>query len=111
MPGMGMLQMFSLWRRTGVDGKHRNAGFFLYIDLSPWLPVKSNSEQPDSEREFSLAQKLLDAGVGVHPCEEHGEIPGHFRLVFSQDRDTLTEGLRRWGSFLAHTDPGFKDAC
>ncbi|KAG4443653.1 hypothetical protein IFR05_000839 [Cadophora sp. M221] len=82
--------------RAGIKYARRgNAGFFLYIDLSPWLPAKSNNEQPDSEREFSLAQKLLDTGVGVHPCEEHGEIPGHFRLVFSQDRDTLTEGLER----------------
>ncbi|KAH7350546.1 putative aspartate aminotransferase [Rhexocercosporidium sp. MPI-PUGE-AT-0058] len=74
---------------------HGNAGLFLYVDLSPWLPAKLNNEQSDSEREFSLAQKLLDTGVGVHPREEHGEIPGHFRLVFSQDRDTLAEGLRR----------------
>ncbi|KAH7420243.1 putative aspartate aminotransferase [Cadophora sp. MPI-SDFR-AT-0126] len=74
-----------------------NAGLFLFVDLSPWLPKKSHHEQPDSEREFALAQKLLDAGVGVHPCEEHGENPGHFRLVFSQDRDTLAEGLSRFG--------------
>ncbi|KAL2071895.1 hypothetical protein VTL71DRAFT_13130 [Oculimacula yallundae] len=72
-----------------------NAGLFLYVDLSLWLPSKSHDEQQDFEREFLLAQKLLDAGVGVHPCEEHGDKPGHFRLVFSQDRDTLKEGLRR----------------
>ncbi|KAK0108047.1 hypothetical protein ONS95_002871 [Cadophora gregata] len=72
-----------------------NAGLFLYVDLSPWLPPKTHHDQPDHEREFALAQKLLDAGVGVHPCEEHGESPGHFRIVFSLDRDTLAEGLRR----------------
>ncbi|KUJ17476.1 1-aminocyclopropane-1-carboxylate synthase [Mollisia scopiformis] len=72
-----------------------NAGFFLYVDLSPWLPAKT-SEVGDSEREFYLAQKLLNGGVGVHPGEEHGEKAGHFRLVFSSfDRDTLAEGLRR----------------
>lgn len=73
-----------------------NAGFFLYVDLSPWLPAKTAEAHGNLEREFSLAQKLLDGGVGVHPGEEHGEEPGHFRLVFSSfDRDTLGEGLRR----------------
>lgn len=42
-----------------------------------------------------LAQKLLDGGVGVQPCEEHGELKGHFRFVFSQKREVLEEGLRR----------------
>lgn len=70
-----------------------NAGFFLYIDLSPWLD--ESSTEAGNEREYALAQRLLDGGVGLHPCEEHNDIPGHFRLVFSQDRDTLSEGLKR----------------
>jgi 1-aminocyclopropane-1-carboxylate synthase len=75
--------------------KGGNAGFFLYIDLSPWLPVKSLESTDLREREYTLAQRLLDGGVGLHPCEEHWEVPGHFRLVFSQRRDVLDEGLRR----------------
>lgn len=75
----------------------RNAGFFLYVDLSPYLPAsKSNGPSDEREREFELAQKLLDGGVGLHPCEEHNGTAGHFRLVFSSfDKDTLVEGLRR----------------
>ena len=75
--------------------KRGNAGFFLYIDLSPWLPVNSTNWTDSREQEYALAQKLLDGGVGLHPCEEHWEEPGYFRLVFSQPRDVLDEGLRR----------------
>lgn len=69
----------------------RNAGFFLFIDLAPWLEPAEQGQN----REFVLAEKLLRAGVGLHPGEEHAEREGQFRLVFSQDRDTLDEGLKR----------------
>ncbi len=69
----------------------RNAGFFLYIDLSPWLPHGLEGK----EREYALAQRLLDGGVGLHPCEEHNVKPGWFRLVFSLERELLVEGLKR----------------
>ncbi|CRG88865.1 hypothetical protein PISL3812_05900 [Talaromyces islandicus] len=73
-----------------------NAGFFLYIDLSPWLVESSNGQQiGENDAEYALAQRLLDGGVGLHPCEEHGESRGHFRLVFSQEKEVLEEGLRR----------------
>ncbi|KAL5000447.1 pyridoxal phosphate-dependent transferase [Aspergillus recurvatus] len=75
--------------------KGGNAGFFLYIDLSPYLPTdKDNSLQPQ-EREFALAQRLLDNGLFLHPGEEHSKEPGWFRLVFSHDEHVLREGLRR----------------
>lgn len=70
----------------------RNAGFFIYIDLSPFLPKDGSTIQ---EREFALAQKFVDAGVFLHPGEEHGKEAGWFRFVFSQDEETLKEGLRR----------------
>jgi hypothetical protein len=70
----------------------RNAGFFVYIDLSPYLPSEDVSPR---EREFVLAQKLLDAGIFLHPGEEHSTDVGWFRLVFSQDEETLKEGLKR----------------
>jgi 1-aminocyclopropane-1-carboxylate synthase len=83
-------------KRAGIScWKGGNAGFFLYIDLSPWLPVKTGGKVDEREREYVFAQKLLDAGVGLHPCEEHWEEPGHFRLVFSSPREVLDEGLRR----------------
>jgi hypothetical protein len=59
------------------------------MDLSPWLCLS------DAEPEYELAQKLLDGGVGLHPREEHHEEIGWFRLVFSQEMDTLKEALHR----------------
>lgn len=71
---------------------YRNAGFFLYMDLSPYLPTDKNSTR---EQEFALARKFLNAGVFLHPGEEHGKSPGWFRLVFSHEEEVLREGLRR----------------
>ncbi|CBF75574.1 hypothetical protein AN3704.2 [Aspergillus nidulans FGSC A4] len=69
--------------------KGGNAGFFLYIELSPYLSL------PNQEHEFALAQRLLDNGLFLHPGEEHCKEPGWFRLVFSHDEHILREGLRR----------------
>ncbi|KAH7013539.1 pyridoxal phosphate-dependent transferase [Ilyonectria destructans] len=69
-----------------------NAGFFVWVDLSPYLPVELGGE---TNAEFALARKLVDAGVFLHPREEHSLKPGWFRLVYTQDPATVTEGLRR----------------
>ncbi|KAJ5659809.1 hypothetical protein N7507_006260 [Penicillium longicatenatum] len=83
----------SILEQGGIDyAKGGNAGFFVYVNLSPFL---SNDGSPAQEQEFALAQKLVDAGVFLHPGEEHGKDLGWFRLVFSQDENTLREGLRR----------------
>ncbi|KAL2811087.1 pyridoxal phosphate-dependent transferase [Aspergillus granulosus] len=73
--------------------KGGNAGFFVYVDLSPYLP-NDDTLQPQ-EREFALAQKLLDNGLFLHPGEEHCKYLGWFRLVYSHDEHVLREGLRR----------------
>ncbi|KAF2807027.1 PLP-dependent transferase [Mytilinidion resinicola] len=69
------------------------AGFFIYLNLSPWLLPKL--EDPEYVSEYDFAQELLDAGVEMHPREEHWEEPGHFRLVFGHERERLGEGVRR----------------
>ncbi|KAL4774186.1 pyridoxal phosphate-dependent transferase [Aspergillus nidulans var. acristatus] len=69
--------------------KGGNAGFFLYIELSPYLSLQTQ------EHEFALAQRLLDNGLFLHPGEEHSKEPGWFRLVFSHDEHVLREGLQR----------------
>lgn len=69
-----------------------NAGFFVWIDLSPYLPSELGGEKT---REFALAKKLKQEGVFLHPCEEHSVHPGWFRLVYSQDARIVTEGLER----------------
>ncbi|KAJ6090206.1 hypothetical protein N7486_009021 [Penicillium sp. IBT 16267x] len=88
----------SILDQGGIDyARGGNAGFFVYINLSPFLP---NDGSPTQEQEFSLAQKFVDAGVFLHSGEEHGKDPGWFRLVFSHDESTLREGLRRLLSVL-----------
>ena len=88
---VGLLCLFDFGLVILIMTVDRNAGFFLYIDLSPWLPHGLEGK----EREYALAQRLLDGGVGLHPCEEHNEKPGWFRLVFSLERELLFEGLKR----------------
>lgn len=78
-----------------------NAGFFVWVNLSPYLPPP-NEGLSDKEREQALAQKFLDSGVFLHPGEEHSLSPGWFRVVYSAvDRNVLDEGLRRY-AFILH---------
>ncbi|KAF2262072.1 putative aspartate aminotransferase [Lojkania enalia] len=83
-------------RRMGVRYlEGGNAGFFVYIDLSSYLPLESEGLS-DREREFKLAQELVDAGIFLHPGEEHGLKLGWFRMVYTAvERQVLEEGLRR----------------
>lgn len=68
-----------------------NVGFFIWVDLSPYLSRSLSSE----DAEFALAKKLRDHGVFLHPREEHSLHPGWFRIVYTQDPRTVTEGLKR----------------
>ncbi|KAJ5292472.1 uncharacterized protein N7443_008425 [Penicillium atrosanguineum] len=88
--------------RAGINYvKGGNAGFFIYVDLSPFLPDGDFIR----EQEFALAERFLDAGVFLHPGEEHGKDAGWFRLVFSQDESALKEGLRRLVLLLSVLKP------
>ncbi|KAL4933944.1 pyridoxal phosphate-dependent transferase [Aspergillus undulatus] len=86
---------------AGIDYiKGGNAGFFIYVDLSPYLPPSSPIISNDTlssgrEREFVLAQRFLDNGLFLHPGEEHCKELGWFRLVFSHEEEVLREGLAR----------------
>lgn len=73
-----------------------NAGFFVWIDLSPYLPSELDGEL---NQEFALAKRLREVGVFLHPREEHSLEPGWFRLVYTQDPRTVTEGLQRYVPF------------
>ena len=71
-----------------------NAGFFVWIDLSTYLSPKTEGLSAQ-EREFELAQRLVDNGVFLHPGEEHSSALGWFRLVYTVERGIVEEGLRR----------------
>ncbi|KAE9579444.1 1-aminocyclopropane-1-carboxylate synthase-like protein 1 [Colletotrichum fructicola] len=85
-------------RSLGIDYLEANAGYFMYTNLGPWLPPKESGT--DQEREFALAEKLVDNGVFLHPGEEHCLEPGWFRVVYSQDEGIVREGMRRIGQAL-----------
>ncbi|GJC87718.1 hypothetical protein ColLi_10556 [Colletotrichum liriopes] len=53
--------------------------------------------ESDQEREFALAESILEKGVFLHPCEEHCLAPGWFRLVYTQPQSIVGEGLRSAG--------------
>ena len=75
-------------RKMGIYFVPANAGFFVYIDLSPYLTPGI------ADTEFDLSQRLLNGGVFLHPKEEHGEA-GWYRMIYTQDQNTVAEGLRR----------------
>jgi 1-aminocyclopropane-1-carboxylate synthase len=71
-----------------------NAGFFVWVDLTQWLPPEGMKSE-GATREQMLAQKFLDHGVHLQPGEEHGR-KGWFRVVFTAlEKVALDEGLRR----------------
>lgn len=81
-------------RKIGVQYMEGgNAGFFVWTDLSPWLPPQMEG-QNGKEMEQMLAQKFLNNGVSLQPGEEHGRV-GWFRIVFTMERTTVQEGLER----------------
>ena len=75
---------------TDIFSRLSNAGFFLWIDLSACL------RSPTWEGEDELKQALYNHGVEMSAGHAyHDEKPGSFRFLFSMDRDTVEEGLRR----------------
>jgi DNA-binding transcriptional MocR family regulator len=74
---------------------HRNAGLFIWVDLSPYLDAPTE-EKDGWALEKELSDKLALAGVLMSRGEPyHNEEPGWFRLVFSRERGFVEEGLRR----------------
>lgn len=76
-----------------------HAGFFVYINLSRYLPPQGE-RRGVFERECMLAKKLVDGGVFLHPGEEHGIREGWFRVVYTMDKTVVEEGVRRLGMVL-----------
>lgn len=74
-----------------------NAGFFVWVDLSDHLPRDCDGEV---NAEFALAKLLVRGRVFLHPQEEHGNKPGWFRLVYTQDADIVTEGIQRYAVII-----------
>ncbi|KXJ88829.1 putative aspartate aminotransferase [Microdochium bolleyi] len=88
----------------GVDYvRGGGAGFFVFIDLSPYLAHSSDSEvgpfreeeQGPSAAEVALVRKMIDNGLYLAPRGESYSKPGWFRFVFSHEPHVIDEALRR----------------
>lgn len=90
-----------LLEKHGIDYRQgSNAGFFLWIDLRPWLPTVAADEDP-WKAEDELTQKLFKAKVFITSGKElSAECPGFYRFIFTQEGDVVTEALRRYVSLF-----------
>ncbi|PSN73767.1 PLP-dependent transferase, partial [Corynespora cassiicola Philippines] len=94
------LKLANVLARELLDGEGirymggSNAGFFLWVDLSPYLRQEDGKD--GWAREDRLMQRLLDAKVfltrGQGQSSKH---PGWFRFVFSHRGEVLREGVLR----------------
>jgi DNA-binding transcriptional MocR family regulator len=72
----------------------RNAGCFLWLNLSPFVSAMADKGGWSAEEE--LRGKLLDAGVLISTGSAYKfQRPGWFRVIFTLEKDVLEEGLRR----------------
>ncbi|KAI0164074.1 acc synthase [Xylariaceae sp. FL1272] len=80
--------------------KPGNAGFFLWLDLSPYLPSsEANGDGWTAHRQ--LAQRFREAGVVMSSGEPYkAPHPGRFRLIFCIPESSLREGIRRISSVI-----------
>ncbi|KAI1098340.1 acc synthase [Jackrogersella minutella] len=75
--------------------KNGNAGFFIWLDLAPFLPL-GEADGDGWVAERLLYERFNQAGVIMATGEAyHSPSPGKFRLVFCMEQDVLREGVRR----------------
>lgn len=86
----------SLLDQQGIAYADGGAGFFLLVDLRPFLATA------DAAGEEALWRRLLDANVNLTPGSAiRSATPGLFRLCFAGvSEDALVEGLRRIAGVL-----------
>ena len=69
-----------------------NAGFFLWIDLRPFLPTSDDLWAAETK----LSKLLFEQQVYLTDGKSmNAEEPGWFRLIFSQEERVIEEGFRR----------------
>ncbi|KAI0491165.1 PLP-dependent transferase [Xylaria cf. heliscus] len=86
----------SLLSQAGIGFHDKgNSGFFIWLDLSPFLPIEQTKGDGWAAQRL-LSQRLYVAGVFMSTGESYrAPDPGMFRLIFSLDEETLREGIRR----------------
>ncbi|GAB7363800.1 hypothetical protein MBLNU230_g4367t1 [Neophaeotheca triangularis] len=76
-------------------GYHRgaNAGFFLWVDLRPYLGVTGKE---DKEAEEVLMQRFMDNKLALTPgLSMSAEEPGWFRIVFTRSEEEMRLAMQR----------------
>ena len=79
--------------------KGANAGFFLWADFRPWLP-RENGEgevlQDEWDREAELVRRMSEKKLYfTDGRSSSAEEAGWFRIIFSQEKAVINEGMRR----------------
>lgn len=79
---------------AGIEYAPANAGFFLWINLGPWL--REEDGEDGWARETKLMERLVEERVYIAGGRmQNAEEPGWFRLVFTREERLINEGLRR----------------
>lgn len=78
--------------------KGANAGFFILVDLRPFLSVSSNASLSERwKAEDELMERLLKNKVYITNGKDmSAEEPGWFRVIYAQDERVIREGLKRY---------------
>ncbi len=83
------------YANNGRYHRGSNAGFFLWIDLSPYL-TQAEGFTDQWQREAHLVQQLSEKKVHLTDGKSmSAEKPGWFRIIFSQDERVIKEGMKR----------------
>ncbi|KAG0645986.1 putative aminotransferase sirI [Hyphodiscus hymeniophilus] len=84
---------------AGIDYIRKgNAGFFIWIDLSPYLTTRT-TDAKGWEAEAALKKSILENGVEMASGAKYREErPGWFRVIFTVEWDALEEALKRRGN-------------
>ena len=70
--------------------KGTNYGFFLWVDLRPYLDSQTFEAEAELSRRFSANNVIINAGKSFA-----SPVPGWFRVIFPVEEETLREGLNR----------------
>lgn len=79
---------------AGIYYLPANAGFFLWVDLGPWLREKDGEDEWARERrlmERLMEKRVFVMGGGMQSADR----AGWFRFVFTRDEALVKEGIRR----------------
>ncbi|XP_069100907.1 probable inactive 1-aminocyclopropane-1-carboxylate synthase-like protein 2 [Argopecten irradians] len=83
--------------RIGIPFYRGTAGSYIWMNLTKFLPKKTDEE------ELALFHKLLNGGVYLCPGKEmFSPFPGWFRLTFTTYKEHVIEGLKRMENVLAN---------